>query len=231
MAAVLITRPEPGASQTAERIAAMGLAPVLAPLMTILPNRIGDPPAGFAATVLTSRNAIPACPPVCHERPAFAVGSATAARARQAGFTKVFDADADAAALPDLIVATIGARGQTLVLPTGLGQGGPLTTALRGRGFRVWRRVAYKAAAAEALPEAAVRHLQRKDIHTALFFSAETARTFVRLVQAAGLEQTLAAVEAVSISERTAMALDPLPWRRVSVADRPNQDSMLVLLK
>lgn len=229
---VLITRPEPGATQTARRLAALGFEPVVAPVMTIVPAETPVRlPGQFAATVLTSRNAVPACPAACLDRPAFTVGSATAARAREAGFTRVIDADADAAALPGVIAATLGRERQRLFLPTGLGQGTDLAKALRDQGFRVLRRVAYRAAPVAALPEAALRHLQNRNIQIALFFSGETARAFVRLILAAGLTETVADIEAVSISERSAMALRGLPWRRISVAARPNQDAMLVLLK
>jgi uroporphyrinogen-III synthase len=236
MDGVLITRPEPGASQTAHNVAALGLVPVVAPVLTIAPA--AGPirlPGEFAATVLTSGNAIAACPPACHTRPAFAVGSATARRAREAGFKHVIDADADAAALPALIDTTIGTTigtgGQTLFLPAGRGQGGALSGALRARGWRVLRRVAYQAEPVPALPEAAVTALQAGKIRWVLFFSAETARQFVRLARDAGVVETLAAIEAVSISERTAMALSPLPWRHIRTAARPNQDAMLVLLQ
>ncbi|HVY16282.1 MAG TPA: uroporphyrinogen-III synthase [Rhodopila sp.] len=232
MGGVLITRPEPGASQTARKVAELGLTPIVAPVLAITPT--GQPvevPAACVATVLTSGNAAPACPPACHANPAFAVGSATARRAREAGFTRVVDADADAAALPDLIAATIGARGQTLFLPVGRGQGAPLSMALRDRGWRVVRRVAYQADGVATLPEAAVLALHRRTVRFALFFSAETARQFIRLVRKAGVAETLSTVEAVSISERTAMALRRLPWRRVRTALRPNQDAMLELLR
>jgi uroporphyrinogen-III synthase len=188
-------------------------------------------PENVSATVLTSRNAVPGCPESCFAKPAFTVGSATAAAARSAGFVNVIDADADASVLPDLIADTISASGQTLFLPVGRGLGGDLTRALRLRGFRVIRRVAYQTAAAAALPGDAAAHLRQEDLSAALFFSAETARTFVRLVQAAGLTGSVADVEAVSISERSAMALRSLPWRRISIAAKPNQDAMLVLLK
>jgi uroporphyrinogen-III synthase len=231
MRQVLITRPEPGAGQTAERIAALGLTPVVAPVLTIEPAaRLVRLPDRFAATVLTSGNAVAGCPPACHARPAFAVGSATAAKARAAGFGALVDADADASVLPDLIARTVGADGQTLFLPTAVGQGSELAAALRGRGYRVLRRAVYRAAVAPTLPAAAVDALRAGSVKAALFFSGETARGFVRLVRAAGLETTLEGVEAVAISGRTEMALRPLPWRHIRVAERPNQDAMLVLL-
>ena len=184
-----------------------------------------------AATVLTSRNAVPACPSACFDRPVFTVGSATAACAWARGFQRVIDADADALVLPALIARTIGPNRQTLFLPTARRQGFELARALRQQGFRVMRRVAYDSIAVDTLPRDTAAHLRQEDIMAALFFSTESARTFVRLVQAAGLAGSVADVTAVSISERSAMPLRTLPWRRISVAAKPNQDAMLVLLK
>jgi uroporphyrinogen-III synthase len=140
------------------------------------------------------------------------------------------DADADASALPDLVARTLGTHGQTLFLPTAAGQGTALAAALRGKGYRVLRRVVYRAAVVPTLPAVAVQALRGRRVDAALFFSSETARGFVRLVRAAGLHDTLAGVDAVAISGRTEVALRPLPWRDIRVASRPNQDAMLVLL-
>lgn len=229
---VLITRPEPGATQTATRVAALGFLPVVTPLFSIIPLSRGLPlPSRVAATVLTSRNAVPACPPACFDRPVFTVGSATAACARAAGFRQVIDADADASALPALIARAIVPNRQTLFLPTARRQGIELTRALRQQGFRVMRRAAYDSAAVDTLPSETAAHLRGEDVMAALFFSTESARVFVRLVRAAGLAESVADVTAVSISERSAMPLRALPWRRINVAAKPNQDAMLVLLK
>jgi uroporphyrinogen-III synthase len=94
----------------------------------------------------------------------------------------------------------------------------------------VIRRVAYRATRIPALPEAAASHLQSGKLAVAMFFSGETSRQFVRLVLAAGLAETTRDVEAVSISERATVPLRRLPWRRINVAAKPNQDAMLVLL-
>ena len=103
---VLITRPEPGASQTAARLTALGLMGIVAPILTITtrPLRV---PGRMAATILTSRNAIASCPPSIHDRPVFAVGTATATMASQAGFKQVLDADGDATTLAKLVADTL----------------------------------------------------------------------------------------------------------------------------
>lgn len=230
MKRVLVTRPEPGATQTAARLTALGLIPIVAPVMSVAP--IGFlAPKRVAATLLTSRNAIAGCPPSLYAYPVFAVGTATANEAMRAGFSQVYDAAGDATALVDLVARTLSRLPSRLFLPTGQGQGTELAASLRQRGFQVIRRVAYTVSGVPVLPEVAATHLRQRQLAAATFFSGETARHFVHLVKAAKLIETVREVEAVSISERTAVALSALPWRRMSVAPRPNQDAMLKLLK
>jgi uroporphyrinogen-III synthase len=231
VAVVLITRPEPGATQTAARVSALGLAPLVAPLLFIhRTDQVSRLPAGVRATLLTSRNAIAGCPLACRDLLALAVGHATAVCAADAGFKRVETADGDAVALAALVERTLRHGDGSLFLPTGRGQGGELAASLRARGFHVHRRVVYEVLPVAAMPIAAERHLRLREVRAAMFFSAETARHFVCLVRAARLEETLSNVEAVSISERSTVALRELPWRRISVAAKPNQDAMLALL-
>lgn len=227
---ILITRPQPGASETAIRVKALGMIPVVAPVLSIVTKETRAPDA-VAAILVTSRNAIEACLPSFRSRPLFAVGTATANQAIQAGFTRVFNADGDASGLVDLVVRTLSPADGTLFLPTAQGQGTELAASLRLRGFRVIRRIAYKAAGVPVLPEAAVSALLQRQVAAAMFFSGETSRHFVHLVLAAKLADTFADVEAVSISEHAGMPLKSLPWRRIVVASEPNQNAMLALLK
>jgi uroporphyrinogen-III synthase len=227
---VLITRPEPAASETAIRVAALGFSPVVAPVLSITPRTV-EAPARVAAIVLTSRNAIPACLRTMHDRPIFAVGTASAALVSAVGFDRVFNAEGNAYKLAALIANTIAPADGTLFLPTAQGQGIELAASLRRHGFRVVRRVAYSVTSVPNLPSVAVRNLRLRQIATAMFFSAETSHHFVRLLGAARLVETVRDIEAVSISERAAVALRLLPWRRVSVAPMPNQDAMLAMLR
>jgi uroporphyrinogen-III synthase len=227
---VLITRPEPGATQTAARLTALGLVPIVAPVLSVATKAVRAPDR-VAATLLTSRNAVAACPASLHDRPIFAVGGATAAQAAQSGFTRVFDADGDAKALAGLVADTLSPTDGSLFLPTAQGQGIDLAVCLRQRGFHVIRRVAYQTVGVPVLPEAAATNLRQHQLAAIMFFSGETARHFVRLLHEAALSDAVRDVEAVSISDRAAMALRTLPWRRISVAAKPNQDAMLVLLQ
>ena len=110
-------------------------------------------------------------------------------------------------------------------------QGHAVADELRAAGFRVLRRAVYATAPARALTRPALSALRAGEVRAALFFSAETARHFVHLAQRARVVETVRTVEAVTIGQAAAVALEVLPWRRISVAARPNQDEMLALLR
>ncbi len=229
---MLITRPEPGASETAERVSALGLLPVVAPLLEINTLSVAWPPSGEVQAILvTSGNAIPALPASHRHLLLLAVGGATARRARQAGFKQVESADGDASALADLAELVCRPHGGPLLLATGRRQGHALATELRRRGLAVLRRVVYAAEPVTLLPDTARSALGARALRAALFFSAETAQAAVRLIEAAGLRDAVRAIDAVAIGQPAAVALEALPWRRVRVAARPDQDAMLALLQ
>lgn len=232
LASVLITRPEPGASETAARVATLGFRPVVAPLLAINPLPTPLPPSGqVQAILITSSNAIRALPASHRHLPLFAVGDATAQHARAAGFEHVVSADGDAAALAALVARMVAPDAGPLLLATGRLQGNPLAADLRRRGFAVVRRVIYAAEPVPALPAAAGAALSAGTVRAAMFFSAETARTCVHLLQGTPLHEAVRTVDALAIGKPAAVALEALSWRRVRVAARPDQDAMLALLQ
>lgn len=98
MRRLFILRPEPGASASAERAKAMGVVSVAMPLFEIAPVE-WDPPeaASFDALLLTSANALRCAGEKLRSLrglPAYAVGEATAAAARHAGFDIAGSGDA-----------------------------------------------------------------------------------------------------------------------------------------
>ena len=224
---VLVTRPEPGASETAQRLLKLNYRPVVTPLLCV---RRLEPelPKDLDAILVTSGNALPSLPASLHSTPLLAVGNATANRAREAGFAEVRSADGDALALAGLALQACR-PGAALLLATASQQGASLEAALRGAGFVVHRRAVYAARALEFMPAAAVQALQDNILVAALFLSAETARAFANLLPTQ-LWPALAEVEALAIGQPAADALRFLPWRRVRVSAKPTQDSILAML-
>jgi len=229
--AVLITRPEPGATGTAGRVAAMGLIPIIAPFLGIKSFPCGHSHGRIAAVLLTSGNAVDPLAEYCRTLPVLAVGLATAQRAKQAGFKNVASAGGDAVALAALVRERVDPAAGTLLLACGRGQSLALAAELRASGYRVSRRVVYAAIPAANLPEAARTALLDPRTRTVLLFSTETARHFVRLVRRAGLLGSLSDRVAITIGPNAGMALSEMLWARVLVASEPTQDAMLALLR
>lgn len=177
--------------------------------------------------VLTSGNALQSIAALTNI-PVLAVGDATAARARAAGFGRASSAGGTAA---DLVMAAPQhfSPGSTLLLPTAHGEGVEVAAMLEAAGFVVHRRPAYAVSEPREFPATATTALSRGGLHAALFLSARTARSFVRLLPD-GLRPALAGVEACVIGEAAAASLAPLPWRRVRVSLSPTLDQVLALL-
>lgn len=226
---VLVTRPEPGAAETAARLAEAGWEPVLAPGLVLAPAGRFARPARAQALLLPSRAAARALAPGW-DIPVLAVGGGTAEEARRAGFRDVRAAEGEAASLARLAAETLDPTSGPLLLAVGEGYSAALAAALREQGFRVHRRVAYRASEASELPKAAAAAVRSGNLRAALFFSPRTAACSVRLLRAGGLGGDVRGTVAVAISPRVARALASLPWGEVRVAPRPDQDSLLETL-
>jgi uroporphyrinogen-III synthase len=82
----------------------------------------------------------------------------------------------------------------------------------------------------KTFPEPARAALAAGTIGAALFFSAATARRFAQLARTARVADRLKDVDALALSPAVAAPLAALPWRRICVAARPDQDSLMTLL-
>ena len=107
---------------------------------------------------------------------------------------------------------------------------GRLAQSLQARGFTTEAAVLYEAAPLAALPDEAAAAMRAGTLDGVLVFSPRTARIFATLVEAAGLAEACAGLEAFCISAATASALAAVSFARVAVAGVPNQQAMLELL-
>jgi uroporphyrinogen-III synthase len=226
-----VTRPEPGAAETATRLTALGFMPILAPALLLAPRPLAPvilTPGRVQALLLTSRAAARAL--TAWPIPVLAVGAATAEAARAQGFADVRAAGGDAVALAELCAEALRPADGPLLLAVGAAYSLDLTALLRARGFRVIRRVVYAAREAPALPDPAAAALRAGQVSHAMFFSPRSAACSLALLSRAGLAEALAGIEALAISPRVALALQAFTWRRIRVARRPDQDHLLELL-
>jgi uroporphyrinogen-III synthase len=230
----LVTRPRTEAAELAQALADRGIAALLEPLLDIRYRDFGDPPdfAGIQAVLCTSANGVRALARLSQERtlPLFAVGEATAARARAEGFCDVHSAGGAVDDLVSLVSTHMRPDAGRLLHVASSLVAGDLCGELRARGFSVDRAVLYEARPVSALTAATVRGLAAGMVDFALFFSPRTAAIFARLADQAGLAAATRHVTAISISAAADAALGKLRFRARHISGRPDQPALLAML-
>ena len=230
---VLITRPREDARALTEALAGRGVEAIVEPLLEIAPLPADDLDLGGAqAILLTSANGARALGAATPRRdlPVLAVGQATAAAARTAGFRDAAAAGGDVAALAALADERCDPAAGPLIHVSGSVVAGDLGRRLAARGFTVRRVALYEARPAAALSRAAATALSQGALDAVLLFSPRTAKAFVTLAQQAGLAAALGRVRALCLSAAVAEAARAVEWRDVCVADRPDQAALLALV-
>ena len=232
---ILVTRPQPGAADTALVLRARGHEPIIAPLSEIeLLSEVDGNRGPWTAIVLTSANGLRGITSTFgwdkkwHDVPIFAVGDVTAKAARAMGFVDVTSAAGNVNNLIDLIAARLKPPARLLYL-AGEDRAGDLAGALRGKSFEVDLVVVYRFAAPRILPDPAAAALNG-ELDAVLHFSRAAAETFLKASRNSNLlELALTKPAHFCISDQVAMPLRRAGAVRIRVAARPNRDALLEL--
>lgn len=215
---LLILRPQPGAAATAARAAEAGFAPLVAPLFVVRPCAWTAPdPTGFDALIVTSANAIRhggLALAGLTGLPVHAVGEATAAAARAAGFAAVRAGAGDAAAVADAAKAEGVRRALHLA--------GREHRPLAGAGFAVETLIVYAAEAVGVLPPTTLAALRGGAV--ALVHSPRAAGRFRVLAGEAGIDPATVRLAAISPA---ALAAAGAGWAAATAAALPTDDALL----
>lgn len=230
MVKMLVTRPEPDASETAARLNALDIEAVIDPMLIARTLSTSLPSAdGFAALAVTSANALRALQdrgdlPGYIGLPLYAVGDRTADLARRFGFSDVTSANGNAHDLVALL-ARAGVKGPILY-PAVKQRASDLGKALAPHGIMVITTPVYEMAPATTLGDAARAGLASGAISAALFYSRRTAETFVHL--ASDLRDRVSP-GMLCLSEAVAAPLIAAHFVRVALADHPSEGAMMGL--
>lgn len=208
MRKLLLLRPEPGLSASAERAHAFGLEVIACPLFEVQPVPWKAPdPAEFDAILLTSANALRHAGGELDRLktlPVHAVGAATAAAAQEAGLKVETIGDGDAPDLlgrvpPSLRLLHLAAEDHRTADDP-----------------RIERRIVYRAAAITQ------PHLPALEGLVAAVHSPRAGQRLAELAEYRG------ATAIAAISAAAAKACDH-GWERIEVAAEPNDNSLLAL--
>jgi uroporphyrinogen-III synthase len=237
--AILVTRPQPDNEATAAALRAKGLNVLLAPMLRFEPVAFqDDADARYGAVIVTSANAIRAIEAHLTNHlltlPLFAVGERTAEAARRAGFRDVAVADGDAAALRDLIVASVRGKtlkkASTLLYLAGADLAGDIAGELGERGFSVVTHTTYRMIPVAKLPGEACDAFAANKIEAVLHYSRRSARAFLDAVRAAGVEISALAIPQCCISDAVAQVVREVGATQVLVARAPDENGLFEAL-
>jgi len=217
---VLILRAQPGADASAAKALDMGLEPVVASIFVVRPIAWQAPdPERFDAVLLTSANAArlggAGLASLSH-LPCFAVGPATGAAARSAGFSDVRIGPSDGVALVPLLAAAGLTRALHLC--------GRENIALEHPQVSIEQVAVYASEPVNALSPGAVEAIRENAL--ILLHSPRSALWFGRHFDEAGFKRRTASI--VAISKATAAAAGP-GWKSVACAHEPRDEALLEL--
>ena len=226
---IWVTRASPGAEATAGRLAAMGLEPLVDPLLEV---RDLSPPVDLTnvtALAFTSVNGVAAFSRLHGDRhrPVFAVGDRTARAAREAGFANVASADGDVEALAALILDQAGRLDGTVLHPCALEPAGDLISPLVAEGLSARSLAVYETLDRDPSPST----LAGLDgLEAVLLHSPRAARVLSRWIE----RRPAPGLRALCLSPAVAQPLETLAragrLSGVTSAPHPNETALLDLL-
>lgn len=232
---VLVTRPEPGASETAARLKTLGHEAVVLPLTEIRPLPVTEMPdlASVDGVALTSANAVRHAPltliALLSAKPCYAVGERTATAAREAGFHNVFSADGDAASLARLIQTELQ-QGASVAYLCGCVRRVEFETALRGLGLPVLAVETYDTPRTEVDDELALRQTGAKPVDAALVYSVTGAEALAGLARRVNVAHLFAETRYLCLSQRIAEALELGAASCVPAGPEPTEATLISLI-
>jgi uroporphyrinogen-III synthase len=238
--AILVTRPHPDDEATAAGLRARGYEVLLAPMLRFEPAAFHeDLDADYGAVIVTSANALRGIEPQLKasrwlKLPLFAVGEHTATAARSIGFEQVIPAKGDAAALRDLVLASVKAKTLKKTSPLLYLAGADLARDLAGelgeRGFTVVTQKTYRMVPLSSLPRETCDAFAANRIEAVLHYSRRSARAFLESVRAAGVEISALSVPQCCISAGVAAVVRDAGAIQVMVAASPDENAVFALL-
>jgi uroporphyrinogen-III synthase len=233
MGAVLITRPQPAADNLAERLRLAGIEAYVAPMIEYesLECDVGAV-SQCNAIVFTSVQGVTVFAEKSSRRnlPVFAVGAATAEAARAAGFSHIEEGDEGVAQLAKIITARKDAlRLQFIFYASGEHTAEDLKSLLPAE-IAVIHVPVYAAHLVSHIPPEIERCLIDGTISRVALFSPRMAAHFSQIMQRRHLRDSIENIETVCLSPRVAEALGEARFRAVSIAEKPDIDSVFKIL-
>lgn len=233
MPAVLVTRPEADAEETAAELKKRGYDVICDSILSINPQIWAEPDwQKIDGIIITSKNALAGF--AGHMIPKHTmfsiVGERTSQALRKAGFVHVTGTVERSDDLPPLIRLQHKPGDGALLHLTARHTHNQFYASLQADGYVITPVVVYEAAAAAAFQPETIAALRSGAIQAVTFYSARSAEIFHDLARKSGMTGKLKSVQAVCLSRAIADSCDATLWQKLFVAERPTQQHMLECL-
>lgn len=229
---LLVTRPQPGAGDTARRLAALGHDAIVDPMLRVAQTHAPLPTGDFTAIAFTSVNGVKALDGHAEKirvrhLPAFAVGSRTAQAARAAGFADVTDCAGDVIALGAALKAL--PPGSRVLHAAGAERAGDLEGDLAPADISLALAVLYRTLPADQLAPETIAALKSGAVAAALHYSARTVESLLEATARGDVTGPFLALRQLCLSHAVAAPLRAL-GATTEVSQTPDEDALLTLL-
>lgn len=228
---ILITRPEPEASATKSRLAALGLDVVVAPVLEISATHQLAPLGSYHAALATSANALRLMEPRLRRQlvntPIYCVGEKTAEAARTQGFHDIRIAEGDGKSLAALVITKFPHGGHLLYL-TGTPRKPLLEDELKAAGLDLIAVDLYRAEPVSDWPNPLKRACQ--SVTEILHYSRASAEAFLALIARDPYLAKLRDARHLCFSGDVAIPLRNDGLTKIEIAAKPNETALFELI-
>jgi uroporphyrinogen-III synthase len=224
---VLVTRPPEQAAATAQKLAALGHQPVLAPVLDVVATGTRLPDGPFDLLLATSAQAFLGIElsSALLETPLACVGAKTAHAGRRLGL-EVQGVGSDSETLAGVLLGD-GAAKSALYL-AGRERKGLLERLLRERNWRVEIVETYEARPVPAWPEPISAALARGEIDAVVHYSPRSAALALALMGRDGAQRLRHFCLSAEIAS---LCRDWAPEERIVASSQPDEESLMTLLR
>ncbi len=221
MKSVLITRPEPEASDFAEMMRNRGLNPIVFPVIEYQEVATEyDDVENYSSLVFTSAEAVRvfAKNSNIRDKTIYTVGDKTAEEAHVVGFTDVYSACGNSTTLMHLVEEKTNNNSIIHLCSADTPEA-------------AWtRKVIYQSNFVHEIMGSVNVAIKENQIDFVTLLSAKTAESFIEFIKNNNLDNYLANMEAVCISSNVQKVAKTATWKNISVSNMPTEVSMLDLL-
>lgn len=233
---VLVTRAEPAASRTVQKLRHHGFEPVLLPIFELKDTGTPLPEGGIDGVIFTSANAaeilrLRQWRDSNRSAVAYCVGPRTAEAAQALGFEATVTASGGGAALADEIAALDLPQDTQFLYPTTPDRSFDMKQAIEALGHSVSEVEIYHVE--KLVPPA----LETQDAlaqcknGAILVYSARSAAHLASIIEACGASLDISSVSIVAISKTAINMLLNFPWQNAYVSKSPDEDAMIAALE